>query len=132
MKLALSAPRSKARIGLTPLIDVVFILLLFFMLTSTFVERTAVDVSTPSTAPSAADPADILRIRLDTAGAYLNGAPVPVETLAAALAEQPRETDGVIIEVVPGVPLDDTVAVMDIARAADLGPLSLIRGRAGE
>ncbi len=132
MKLALSAPRSKARIGLTPLIDVVFILLLFFMLTSTFVERTAVDVSTPSTAPSAADPTDILRIRLDGAGLQVNGAPVPVEALAEVLAEQPRETDGVIIEVVPGVPLDDTVAVMDIARAADLGPLSLIRGRAGE
>lgn len=132
MKLALSAPRSKARIGLTPLIDVVFILLLFFMLTSTFVERTAVDVSTPSAAPSAADPADILRIRLDGAGLQVNGAPVPVESLAATLAEQPRDTGGVIIEVVPGVPLDDTVAVMDIARAADLGPLSLIRGRAGE
>jgi len=37
MQLDRNAPRRKSGISLTPLIDVVFILLLFFMLTSTFV-----------------------------------------------------------------------------------------------
>lgn len=36
MSLVLTQPRKKKAIGLTPLIDVVFILLLFFMLTTTF------------------------------------------------------------------------------------------------
>lgn len=36
MNTALIAPRPKKKISLTPLIDVVFILLMFFMLTSTF------------------------------------------------------------------------------------------------
>lgn len=43
MPLNLSQPKRKNAISLTPLIDVVFILLLFFMLTSTFVPWRIVD-----------------------------------------------------------------------------------------
>jgi biopolymer transport protein ExbD len=43
MPLNLSQPKRKNAISLTPLIDVVFILLLFFMLTSTFVPWRLVD-----------------------------------------------------------------------------------------
>lgn len=49
MPLKLGQPRRKQLISLTPLIDVVFILLLFFMLTSTFVAWRTVD--TPLSAP---------------------------------------------------------------------------------
>lgn len=50
MPLKLDQPRRKQLISLTPLIDVVFILLLFFMLTSSFVAWRTVD--TPLAAPS--------------------------------------------------------------------------------
>ncbi|BFM50422.1 biopolymer transporter ExbD [Marinomonas sp. THO17] len=43
MPLKLTQPRRKNAISLTPLIDVVFILLLFFMLTSSFVPWRTVD-----------------------------------------------------------------------------------------
>lgn len=51
MPLKLDQPRKKQLISLTPLIDVVFILLLFFMLTSSFVAWRTLDtpLSTPST-----------------------------------------------------------------------------------
>lgn len=51
MPLNLSQPKRKNAISLTPLIDVVFILLLFFMLTSSFVPWRIVD--TPLSVPSA-------------------------------------------------------------------------------
>lgn len=44
----LTLTRSKQRIGLTALIDVVFILLMFFMLTSSFTQRQAVAIPVPS------------------------------------------------------------------------------------
>lgn len=50
MPLNLSQPKRKNAISLTPLIDVVFILLLFFMLTSSFVPWRIVD--TPLSVPS--------------------------------------------------------------------------------
>jgi biopolymer transport protein ExbD len=43
-----SQPRRKNMISLTPLIDVVFILLLFFMLSSTFTRWYQVDLPTPT------------------------------------------------------------------------------------
>ncbi|MBM6550980.1 ExbD/TolR family protein [Marinomonas ostreistagni] len=49
MPLKLDQPRKKQLISLTPLIDVVFILLLFFMLTSSFVAWRTLD--TPLSAP---------------------------------------------------------------------------------
>lgn len=47
MDSALLLPRRRRGIGLTALIDVVFILLLFFMLTSTFTQWKAVDFKSP-------------------------------------------------------------------------------------
>ena len=54
MPLNLDQPRKKQLISLTPLIDVVFILLLFFMLTSSFVAWRTLD--TPLAAPFADTP----------------------------------------------------------------------------
>lgn len=133
MKLALSAPRSKAKIGLTPLIDVVFILLLFFMLTSTFAERRTMQLSTPSQAASAADAdTEIVRIGITADGLSIDGQPVGADALGMALNERAGPADGVIIEAGPDIPLENTVAVMDAVRAAGLGPLSLVRAEASE
>jgi biopolymer transport protein ExbD len=49
----IETPRTKT-IGLTPLIDVVFILLMFFMLTSTFIKQREISLSTPSASNTAA------------------------------------------------------------------------------
>lgn len=56
MPLNLDQPRKKQLISLTPLIDVVFILLLFFMLTSSFVAWRTLD--TPLAAPATDTPLD--------------------------------------------------------------------------
>lgn len=65
----LQHPR-KSRISLTPLIDVVFILLLFFMLSSSFIQWRAVDLQPAShdTASIAMDPDKILYARLTATG----------------------------------------------------------------
>ena len=40
-----AAPRRKALINITSLIDVVFLLLLFYVVTSTFLERAGLDLA---------------------------------------------------------------------------------------
>ena len=49
MQLEAARPRKKQVISLTPLIDVVFILLLFFMLSSSFTHWNALDIKQPAT-----------------------------------------------------------------------------------
>lgn len=65
MSLNLSQPKRKNAISLTPLIDVVFILLLFFMLTSSFTPWRTLD--TPLSSPSenlVSDPKESEKITL--------------------------------------------------------------------
>ena len=40
--------RPRPKLNIAPLIDVVFLLLVFFMLASSFIEPTAIDVSMPA------------------------------------------------------------------------------------
>ncbi|MCV2404003.1 biopolymer transporter ExbD [Marinomonas sp. C2222] len=65
MSLKLSQPKRKNAISLTPLIDVVFILLLFFMLTSSFTPWRTLDtpLSSPST-NTASEPKENITLTL--------------------------------------------------------------------
>ncbi|EAU44208.1 hypothetical protein R2601_27233 [Salipiger bermudensis HTCC2601] len=79
---------------MTSLIDVIFLLLLFFMLTSTFtrfseVELTAAGSGTPPQAPTEAP----LFLRLGAETAQLNNVELPLDGLAEALAEARGEGD---------------------------------------
>lgn len=55
MLLKADKPVHRRAISLTPLIDVVFILLLFFMLSSTFIQWRQIDVSAPTETEASTD-----------------------------------------------------------------------------
>ena len=42
-----AAPQDESEINLTPMLDVVFIMLIFFLVTATFLDETGVDVNLP-------------------------------------------------------------------------------------
>ncbi|SBS35999.1 Biopolymer transport protein ExbD [Marinomonas spartinae] len=77
MPLNLSQPKRKQAISLTPLIDVVFILLLFFMLTSSFVPWRSVDtpLSVPAHDTAKPDKDDflVLTLKQNDGRVWLNG-----------------------------------------------------------
>ncbi|MBE0485621.1 biopolymer transporter ExbD [Marinobacter sp.] len=86
---------SKKLIGLTPLIDVVFILLLFFMLTSSFIQWQSMDlmVSTGESAGTTGEPPIMLGMN-DAGRPFLVSEPqrvVEVEHLRELLATGDRD-----------------------------------------
>ncbi len=119
--------RSSFGLNLTPLIDIVFLLLVFFMLTAHFVEERALDVDLPSTEASAAEvekpQAEII---IGAEGELLvNDRPVQPETLEDALrqilhAPGPKT---VRLRADRTAQLEPAVQAMDAARRA--GALSL-------
>lgn len=129
------SPRPRRRlIGLTPLIDVVFILLLFFMLASRLTQLHVVPISTPVAAPAAQDlnqqgraPALLLRVRgqgqLD-----LNGEPVTLDGLPAALASWLTRRPALRVLVLPSdqVQLQTTMQVFDQLAAAGVLSVALL------
>jgi len=62
----LLAPRASRKISLTALIDVVFILLMFFMLTSSFTQYAELTLDTPTaSANTRSEPPQLLRLSAD-------------------------------------------------------------------
>ncbi|MDA7965252.1 MAG: biopolymer transporter ExbD [Ruegeria sp.] len=75
---------------MTSLIDVIFLLLLFFMLTSTFSKFGEVELSTATAGGTNSDPT-IRFIKLESARILLDGAPVGLDRVGAALqADKPQ------------------------------------------
>ncbi len=78
--------RAKRSISLTPLIDVVFLLLVFFMLASTFLKFGTVRLETAGAGAGVTDPATVVLVHIDGERRYkVNGIPVESEGLARAV-----------------------------------------------
>lgn len=74
MKIGSSAASDEPEIGLVPLIDVVLTLIIFFVLTTTFQDRSALKVELPqASATTAESPKDPLLIVIDQQGRYFVG-----------------------------------------------------------
>jgi biopolymer transport protein ExbD len=131
-RLATRFPRRRAHVGLTPLIDVVFILLIFFMLASSLLDwrSIALDASAKTAAVSGkADPV-VIDVRAD--GIRVDGETVALDTLATRLqrrvAEKPDQR--VLVKPAAGVALQDAIVVLDRLAGAGVTNMSLIRDRA--
>ncbi|HRZ10973.1 MAG TPA: biopolymer transporter ExbD [Kiritimatiellia bacterium] len=107
----------EADIDLTPLIDVIFMLLLFFILASTF-SQPALRVTLPAAATAAPVPNDPPRLvfSVDAQGALFHlGAPLALADLPARLeaaTEQPVE-----LHVDRAAPFQSFISVLDRMRA---------------
>lgn len=101
------------------LTDIVFLLLIFFLLSSSFVLQTGIKVQLPKSATAEQQPQTQIIITVTTDGRiYLNTEPMTVDALGARLAplvsKDPEKL--VIIKADQSVSLQSAVQVMDIAK----------------
>lgn len=108
--------RDPVEVNLTPLIDVVFLLLIFFMVSTTFETRQALELELPESASGQPMEAAPVTLVVTAAGEYRLGERVhTAATLGDALAaqaEQARE-HGLVVEA------DGRAAHADVVRALD-------------
>ncbi|HOZ46184.1 MAG TPA: biopolymer transporter ExbD [Candidatus Hydrogenedentes bacterium] len=80
--------KRKPTINITPLIDVMFLLLIFFMVSSTFREHTAIDIALPTAQTASSHPQAPLEIVVRKSGdLYFGTEPVDEQALKRALTE---------------------------------------------
>ena len=114
-------------INLSPLIDMVFILLIFFMVSTTFIKDQDLDLSRPKA--SSAQPASTkaLRVYIDSSGdTYIDGQPVRPWIIQSRVRDllKGSTNDQVLVVTDESVPARKLVEVVDQARlggAADVG-----------
>ena len=77
-----------AEINVTPLVDIMLVLLIIFMLTANLIAKQAIEVELPRASQSTALNPTTLAITLTREGAlYLNGKPTTAAALRAAVAD---------------------------------------------
>jgi biopolymer transport protein ExbD len=122
-----------AEINITPMLDIVFILLIFFIVTTSFVKEIGVEVSRPTnTPPREQDISEVIAIRISAQGQIaIQGREVDVMAVRAnvesALSLRP-DADVVVIssrDADAGL----LVGVIDQARLAGATSVSLAAGR---
>jgi len=119
-------------ISLTPLIDMVFILLVFFMLASSFLNWRAMPLNAGEPAGADNGPKGALLVQVRPDGLRLAGHALALDAIAQRVAASLAETPGrrVLVEPAPGVPLQAAVTVLDRLAAAGARNLSLTGGPA--
>ncbi len=134
--LAVRAPtRPRAAAGLTPLIDVVFILLLFFMLATSFGQWRFLEILAgppPSARPAPALQGQTILVSLRPGEVLLSGRRLSYEWLGDAIAElsarRPR-IEHIIVDVADPVPLQRLVDLLELFRSTGL-PTPILRSTA--
>ena len=128
----LSAARREAGIEITPLIDVVFLLLIFFMVSSNFVQKQVISVTLPTTEAATASVSNAIEIVLDTSGTYfVAGEPVGDERdqLLTALRSVVGSLDAQALSEQPiEIRADASATHQSVVRALDVcATLGLVR-----
>lgn len=124
--------RRRAQVNLTSLIDVLFLLLIFFMLTSTFRLRGEMDLTLPESSSSEARAADRpdrpteIVLRAD-GSVLLDGQPVDPATLKAELLATTQDPANarVTLSAEALARHADVVRLLDVVREAGFGGVSL-------
>lgn len=100
------------RVSLTPLIDVVFILLVFFMLETTFLREGGVTVSGAQSEGGAPTSRRLAIELFDTSTVWVNGRRFPRTDWLASLPD-PGQVDQVELRTAASVPVGRLVEVLD-------------------
>ena len=124
-------------IDITPMIDMVFILLIFFMVSTTFVKDMKLDLDRPAASSAVTASTKAIRLYIDSNGdTYMDGEPVQVWVIQSRLRDQLKTMTAKAVLVVTdiGVPAGRLVEVVDQARlagATDVGVATVEEAGAG-
>ena len=120
-------PEQKSDIDISPLIDMVFILLIFFMVSTTFVKDMKVDIERPGAGSAERASTKALRINIDSSSTItIDGNPVRPWMVQSRVRDYLEGAGGGSVLVITDrrVPADRLIEVVDqcrLAGASDVG-----------
>lgn len=126
--------RVQEQLSIAPLIDVVFLLLLFFMVTSSFHQPEAIELDLPSSTTSTPDQDRPTEIAVNADGIiHLDGSELDLDSLKAAVAEKVAGDSATVFAVRTdaGAVVQLMVDVLDAVRAGGGTRIALRSAPAG-
>ena len=120
--------RYEVKVPLTSLIDIVFLLLIYFLLTTNFMVDEGITIKLPQARASKPQVEESITVYVDKEGrSYLNNKEINIGNLFKQLREMisGKKDKLVVVRADRGVILNKAVKVMDVAKAAGAGRLCL-------
>jgi len=120
--------RYEVQVPLTSLIDIVFLLLIYFLLTTNFMVDEGITIKLPQARASKPQVEESITVYVDKEGrSYLNNEEIAISSLFKRLREMisGKKDKLVVVRADRGVILNKAVKVMDVAKAAGAGRLCL-------
>ena len=114
------------QIDITPAVNIVFLLLIFFMLTSSFVAQPGINVSLPRALTSEAVKHDNIDIVISAENStYVNGKAVAVRDMAGLLIQAAKQDRSVLIKSDKRASLGKVVEIWDLCRNAGISQINI-------
>ena len=115
-----------SQIDIAPLIDIVFQLLIFFMLTSSFIMQPGIKVNLPKAVTSeAVKPENIEILVTGENVAYLNGRVVTTQELKGILKGAAKRSQSILIKSDRRASLGRVVEIWDLARDTGISEINI-------
>jgi len=121
----------EAEINITPMLDIVFIMLIFFIVTTSFVREQGLDISRPTQAEEQQQPDEDslpILVRIDQASMIsVNNRRVEPEAVRANLERERAQNPNspLIVAAHPDSETDSLVRVLDAANVVGIGSISV-------
>ncbi|ADD67746.1 Biopolymer transport protein ExbD/TolR [Denitrovibrio acetiphilus DSM 12809] len=115
-------------LNMTPMIDLIFLLLVFFIVTTSFTKETGVDVARP--AAKTAEKSEALTVMMaidDTGAVFLEKKQIDVRSIRGRMSALSSDNPDISVMLVADrkANVEDVVAVMDQCRLAGVEKISL-------
>lgn len=125
---------TQQEINISPLIDIVFILLIFFMVSATFVKDYDLDINRPKASSATPSSTKAIRIHIDSSGdVFIDGKPVRTWVIQNYVREKlDASSDSTVLVVADeGVSAGKLIEVVDQARMAGAASVGVITDQEG-
>lgn len=123
----------KAEIDLTPMLDVVFIMLIFFIVTASFVKEKALNVNVPENTSDAPPPVDqenkTILVLVDAQNeVFIDGRRVDIRSVRSLIAQKNAANPGggVVVRAHEESSTETYVKIADASRDANVVDISLV------
>ncbi|HMO37769.1 MAG TPA: biopolymer transporter ExbD [Saprospiraceae bacterium] len=120
--------KTSAEFSMSSLTDIIFLLLIFFMLTSSLVAPNAINLKMPGRTQSKLPPSNTKMddVRINDNGSFaLNGRRISIEDLETRLRPLANRDANITISPDSSAPVEAVVAVMDIAMRLNINGILL-------
>lgn len=121
-----------SEVNLTPMLDVVFIMLIFFIVTTSFIKESGVEINRPQSSEASPRPEAQVMVALTPEGSvWVDGDVVDLHRIGDVVAAMLGEEGGVVIQADRDSTTGLLVEVMDRLRTAGVDEIAVAARRGG-